>query len=392
MLMVRSLILSLSFALSAGGLMAQEFHPIPSIRVAKQHLRNSLEANKYPFLYPRSVHANGNLRTAESRDWTSGFFVGNLWQMYGFTRDATWMTAAQKWNIGLEKEKHNTHTHDVGLILYSSFGQGYKLTGNPEYKEILLEGTRSLTTRFNQKVGCIRSWDHGTWQFPVIIDNLMNLELLFWATRASGDSLYYKIAVRHIDTTLKNHIRPDNSSYHVVDYDTASGQPIAKVTHQGYSDESAWSRGQAWAIYGFTVAFRETKDRRYLEQAEKTADFYLSHPNLPSDKIPYWDFNAPGIPNEERDAAAAAITASGLLELSTFSQNGPAYFAAAVTMLKNLSSDKYLAKPATNNNFFLMHCVGSKPGNSEIDVPLIYADYYYLEALLRLDKMQRKAK
>jgi unsaturated chondroitin disaccharide hydrolase len=357
------------------------------INVLKHHLRNSLRKNTYPFLYPRSTNPDGSLKRVESRDWTSGFFVGNLWQMYDHTRDASWLKAAQKWNVGLEKEKDNTHTHDLGFMLYCSFGNGYRLTRNERYREILLEGARSLCTRFNSKTGCIRSWDHGKWQFPVIIDNMMNLELLFWATKTSGDSSFFNIAVIHANTTMKNHFRKDYSSYHVVDYDTATGTPIAKVTHQGNSNESAWARGQAWGLYGYTMTYRETKDKQYLEVAEKIADFYLSHPNLPDDKIPYWDFDAPA---QERDASAGAIAASALLELSLYSTKGKQYFTAASEMLKSLSSGKYRARPGTNNDFFLMHCVGHKPGNSEIDVPLIYGDYYYLEALIRLEKMQRK--
>jgi unsaturated chondroitin disaccharide hydrolase len=369
---------------------AQELHVKPIVAVMKHHLKNSLAENKYPFLYPRSLNPNGTLKTVESHDWTSGFFPGILWQMYDHTRDASWMMAAQKWNVGLRKEKDNTHTHDLGFMLYCSFGNGYRLTRDDDYKEILLEGARSLSTRFNAKTGCIKSWDHGKWQFPVIIDNMMNLELLFWATKMSGDSSFYNIAVTHANTTIKNHFRPDNSSYHVVDYDTASGNVIAKVTHQGFADESAWSRGQAWGLYGFTVAYRETKDPRYLEQAEKIADFYLSHPNMPADKVPYWDFNAAGIQNEERDASAAAIAASGLLELALYSGKGSSYDAAATEILKSLISDTYFAKPGTNYNFFLKHCVGHKPGKSEIDVPLIYGDYYFLEAILRWEKKRSK--
>jgi rhamnogalacturonyl hydrolase YesR len=367
-----------------GSARGQDLNTKPVIHVLKHHLRNNLARNKYPFLYPRSVHPNGTLRTVESRDWTSGYFVGNLWMMYDLTRDANWLEAAQKWNVGLEKEKDNPRTHDIGLMLYTSFGKGYKITRDEKYKEILLQGARTLSRRFNEKIGCIRSWDHGKWEFPVIIDNMMNLELLFFATRVSGDSSFYRIAVSHANTTIRNHFRPDNSSYHVVEYDTTTGTVLSRVTHQGYADESAWARGQAWGLYGFTMAFRETKDPSYLSQAEKIADFYLNHPNLPADKVPYWDFNAPAIPNEERDASAAAIAASGLLELSQFSAKKSVYRAAAIEMIKSLMSDSYLAKPGTNNHFFLKHSVGHKPGKSEVDVPLIFADYYFLEALTRL--------
>jgi unsaturated chondroitin disaccharide hydrolase len=352
-------------------------------------LKRALAGNPYPFLYPRSSNPDGTLLSVESRDWTSGFFAGNLWQLYDYTRDGKLLKAAQRWSVGLEKEKDNRSTHDLGFMLYCSIGHGYRLTKDEHYKNVLLEGARTLATRFNKKTGCIRSWDHGTWQFPVIIDNMMNLELLFWASKVSGDSSFYRVAVTHANTTLKNHFRPDNSSYHVVDYDTASGMAIKKMTHQGFSDESAWARGQAWGLYGFTVAYRETRDRKYLEQAEKIAAFYLSHPNLPADKVPYWDFNASGIPHEPRDASAAAIAASALLELAKYSERGKWYSDNAMAMLKTLSSPTYLATPGTNNNFILKHCVGHKPAEREIDVPLIYADYYFIEALLRISKFSK---
>jgi unsaturated chondroitin disaccharide hydrolase len=235
----------------------------------------------------------------------------------------------------------------------------------------------------------IKSWDHGKWQFPVIIDNMMNLELLFWATKISGDSSFYKIAVSHANTTLKNHFRPDNSSYHVLNYDTLTGDVIEKITAQGYANESAWARGQAWGMYGYTVAYRETKDKRYLDQAVKIADFFLKHPNLPKDKVPYWDFNAPNIPNEERDASAAAIMASGLLELSMHA-NRKDFKTSAEEILKSLSTPTYLAPTGSNHDFILMHSVGHKPAKSEIDVPIIYADYYYIEGLLRYRNMNAK--
>jgi uncharacterized protein YyaL (SSP411 family) len=212
---------------------------------------------------------------------------------------------------------------------------------------------------------------------------MMNLELLFWATRVSGDSTFYNIAVAHANTSLKNHYRADNSSYHVIDYDTISNDVLAKKTHQGAADESAWARGQAWGLYGFTVMYRETKDKKYLDHAEKIATFYLNHPNMPADKVPYWDFNAPNIPNEPRDASAAAIAATALLELSGYSVNKEKYFDAAKEMLSSLSSDAYLAKPGTNNNFILMHSTGHMPNGSEIDTPITYADYYFLEGMLR---------
>jgi len=354
-----------------------------SMKTAESQLKYSLKNHTDKSTYPRSVKPNGTLNAVPSRDWTSGFYPGSMWYMYSYTKDQKWADTAAAWTTGLESVKFNTHTHDLGFVLYCSFGNGLRFTDNPQYAQILLEGSQTLIKRFDPKIGSIRSWDFGPWEYPVIIDNMMNLEMLFWATKYSGDSTFYEVAVKHADTSMKNHFRPDFSSYHVVDYDTITGNVKAKKTHQGYSDDSAWARGQAWALYGFTMVYRETGDKKYLQQAEKIADFYLNHPNLPKDMIPYWDFNAPDIPNEPRDASAAAITASGLLELSRYSENGGSYFAAAEKMLTSLSSPAYLAKPGTNQGFILMHSTGHKPNDSEIDTPISYADYYFLEALQR---------
>ncbi|OIN58872.1 glycoside hydrolase family 88 protein [Arsenicibacter rosenii] len=359
--------------------------------IAQQHYTRMLQTHTDLTRFPQSTNPDGSPRDMKSDWWCSGFFGGSLWYIYEYTNDPKWKDAAHTWTMAVEKEKYNTRTHDLGFMLYCPFGNGYRLTKNPQYKEVMLTGAKSLATRFNPKVGLIKSWEKlGKYQYPVIVDNMMNLEFLFWAARESGDKTFYNLSVTHADNTLKNHFRPDNSSYHVVCYGP-NGEVEAKVTHQGYSDESAWARGQAWALYGYTDMYRETKDKKYLAQAEKIADFILNHPNLPADKIPYWDFNAPNIPNEERDASAGAITASALLELSTYTgKKGKVYFDAAEQMLQSLSGDAYLAKPGENNNFILKHSVGAKPLKSEIDTPLVYADYYYLEALLRYQKLAKR--
>ncbi len=354
-----------------------------TMKTAEAQLTYSLKNHTDKSTFPRSVKPDGSLNVVPSRDWTSGFYPGSMWYMYDYTKDQKWADSAAAWSAGLESVKFNTHTHDLGFVLYCSFGNGLRLTENPKYAQILLQGSQTLIKRFDPTIGSIRSWDFAPWEYPVIIDNMMNLEMLFWATKYSGDSTFYEVAVKHADTSIKNHFRPDFSSYHVVDYDTITGNVKAKKTHQGYSDDSAWARGQAWALYGFTMVYRETGDKKYLEQAVKIADFYLNHPNLPEDMIPYWDFNAPNIPNEPRDASAAAIAASGLLELSRYSENGANYFAAAEKMLTSLSSPAYMAKPGTNQGFILMHSTGHKPHDSEIDTPISYADYYFLEALKR---------
>ncbi len=346
-----------------------------------------------PDLLPRTLDTIGNLVTAKSNWWTSGFFPGSLWYLYEYSKDekikgyATMMTA----RIG--KEKNNTGTHDLGFMLYCSFGNGLRLSGDENYNEVLLTGAKSLATRFRSKIGCIQSWNSRRgWQCPVIIDNMMNLEFLMWAFKMSGDSSFYKICVSHSDTTIKNHFRPDYSSYHVVSYDTITGRVEKKQTSQGAANESAWSRGQSWGLYGYTVMYRETKLERYLNQATHIADFMISHPNMPQDKIPYWDFNAPGIPDAKRDASAGAIMASALIELSGYVQpeSGKKYLDIAEKQLRSLASPAYLAKKGKNGNFILMHSVGSIPGKSEIDVPLTYADYYFIEALLRYRKLIQK--
>ncbi|RYZ22337.1 MAG: glucuronyl hydrolase, partial [Chitinophagaceae bacterium] len=329
-----------------------------------------------------------------SRDWTSGFFPGVLWYLYEYTKKPEWKKEAEAFTALMEKEKTNGTTHDMGFKVYCSFGTGYALTKDAHYKDVIIESARTLSTRFNKTAGVLRSWDHNKqkWDFPVIIDNMMNLELLFAATRLTGDSSFYKISVSHADNTLKNHFRADYSSYHVVDYDsTQYGKINKKTTHQGYANESAWSRGQGWALYGYAMCFRETGNKAYLSHAEKVADYILNHPNMPKDLVPYWDFDAPAIPNEPRDASAAAVIASGLYELSTYSKNGAKYRKAADKMMESLSKN-YRASIGEAKGFLLLHSTGSKPSNSEVDVPLSYADYYYLEALLRMKKLNEGKK
>jgi unsaturated chondroitin disaccharide hydrolase len=338
---------------------------------------------------PRTLESN-KLKLVSSRDWTSGFLPGVLWFLYEYTGKEEWKREAEKYTANLEREKTNGGTHDMGFKVYCSFGSGYKLTKDAHYKQVIIESARTLSTRFNPVAGVIKSWDNRTrWKYPVIIDNMMNLELLFAATQFTGDSSFYKIAVTHANTTMKNHFRPDYSSYHVVDYDTVSGKVIQKTTHQGYANESAWSRGQVWGLYGYTMCFRFTQNKKYLEQAEKIAAFVLDHPNMPKDLVPYWDFNAPNIPNEERDASAAAILASGLYELSTYSSNGKVYKEKADKIIESLTNT-YRSPTGESKGFILLHSTGSRASNSEVDVPLSYADYYYLEALLRSKKLTEK--
>lgn len=340
---------------------------------------------------PRSFDPQtGELMTSDSRWWCSGFFSGVLWYLYEYSNDGELRHDAEMYMERVEKEQHNTVNHDVGFMLYCSYGNAFRLTGNKSYADILMTTSRSLSTRFNPRIGLIRSWsfNKNKWQFPVIIDNMMNLELLMWAFHYSGDSTFYHVADSHAQKTILNHYRPDNSCFHVVSYDTTRLEPHIRQTHQGASDSSIWARGQAWGLYGYTMMYRETGKKEYLEQAVKIAELMINHPNMPADKIPYWDYLAPGIPNEERDASAAAIMASALLELSNYVESQrERYFLLAEQQLKTLASDQYLAQPGTNGNFILKHSVGSKPHHSEVDVPLTYADYYFVEALIRYKKI-----
>lgn len=338
---------------------------------------------------PRSIDKDGNLVTSDDAYWCSGFTAGTLWYLYEYTKSDSLMNAAEILTKRIEKQQYNTNDHDVGFMIYCSYGNAYRLTNNPAYKDVIVNAARSLATRFNPTLGVIRSWNNSQWSYPVIIDNMMNLELLCEATRLSGDSSFYKIADTHAHTTMKYHFRPDGSTCHVVDYGQIVDGAYSQQTHQGYSDTSAWARGQAWALYGYTMMYRETGKEEYLNQANLIADFILNDPNFPADKIPYWDFDDPNIPNTLRDASAGAIICSALLELSTFSNKKLAkkYREVAEKQLTELSSPNYLSELNSNGNFILKHSVGHFPNNSEIDVPLTYTDYYFVEALMRYKKL-----
>lgn len=335
--------------------------------------------------FPRSYNPSSDkLRTVPSKDWTSGFFPGNLWHLYELTSNPKFKERAAEWTAFIEKEKINDGTHDMGFKVFCSFGEGLKINGSPAYKDIIVQSARTLASRFNENVGCLRSWDFNkdVWEFPVIIDNMMNLELLFEATKISGDSTYHHMAVSHANTTLKHHYRDDNSTYHVVVYDTINGAVLDKVTHQGLRDDSSWARGQAWGIYGYTMAYRYTKDPAYLSQARASATFYLEHPNLREDGIPYWDFDDPKIPESVRDVSAATIVASAFYELAQYDDH-PRYIAYADKVIAQLLSREYLLGPNVEAPFILKHSTGHWPKKDEMDEPIVYGDYYFLEALIR---------
>lgn len=342
--------------------------------------------------FPRSVDLDsGEIKKVPSKDWTSGFFPGNLWQLYLLTGDQVFKEKASQWNAFIEKEKLNGGTHDMGFKVYGSFGKGLQVEENPHYEEVVLESAKTLSTRFNRTVGCIRSWDFNKdiWEFPVIIDNMMNLELLFEATRLSGDSTFYNIAVSHANTTLENHFRNDESAYHVVVYDSVSGAVKEKITHQGFSDESDWARGQAWAVYGYTMSYRYTKRTDYLKQAEATANFFLNHKDLPEDGIPFWDFDDPKIPDSPRDVSAATVMSSALIELYEITGKKK-YLNYSDKVIETLMSKKYIISENTDVPFILKHSTGNWPKKDEVDAPLVYADYYFLETLLRKRALKSK--
>ena len=347
-------------------------------------------------LNPVTLKTDSSVYYCGYADWRSGFFPGSVWYLYELTGDSTLLPLAAKYTDAIEEAKNLTWHHDIGFIVNCSFGNGLRLAGTPSYKDVMVQAAKSLSTRFRPAAGIIQSWDvergwqsERGWECPVIIDNMMNLELMFEATRLSGDSSFYKIAVSHADRTMEEHFRPDGSCYHVIDYSIKDGKVRHRQTAQGYADESAWARGQAWAIYGYTMMARETGSPEYLAQAKHIARFLMNHPNMPADKVPYWDFDAPNIPDAPRDASAAAIMASALIELSQLDKSDEAksYLDFAEQQVRSLSSPEYLAEKGTNCNFVLKHSTGHLPGNSEVDVPLSYADYYYVEALMRLKKL-----
>ena len=341
--------------------------------------------------YPRSTNADGSLRTSDEGWWCSGFYPGSLWYIYEYTGDETFRGLAWKHTRSLEGLIDMHTDHDIGFQINCSYGNALRLTGDstaivPTY----VAAARKLAARLNPATGVTRSWDwlRHDWRYPVIIDNMMNLELLTVAARISGETELADAADTHAETTLKNHFRPDWSSWHLIDYDPVTGEVRSKETVQGHAHESAWARGQAWALYGYTMMHRETGKQKYLDAAENIAEMIMSY--LPEDGIPYWDFNAPDIPEALRDASAGTIMASAFIELSTLTDDSgksERYLETARRQLMTFGTDEYLAKPGENGGFLLKHCVGNMPENSEIDVPLSYADYYFLEALVRYSKL-----
>ena len=332
----------------------------------------------------------GLLVPSESKSWTSGFYPGSLWYTYLYTGNEEIKALAEKNTEKLYIETQIVRSHDIGFMVNCSYGNAYRITGDEKYREPFINAAHLLATRFNPTVGLTLSWNvtpkRKHWRYPVIIDNMMNLELLTKAHALCGVDSLLNVALTHANTTMKNHFRPDYTTWHVVDYEPETGDIRMKVTHQGYSDDSAWARGQAWAVYGYTMMYREVSEPAYLAQAENVAKMLLER--LPEDGIPYWDFDSPDAPDSQRDASAGAIMASSFIELAGFTadkQLSKALMKMAEKQIRTLASDEYLAQPDRNGYFLLKHSVGSYPSDTEVNVPLTYADYYFLEALLRIN-------
>lgn len=376
--------------------------------IIKQY-ENVLDELSDPTRVPRTINRNGELKTTGIYGWTSGFFAGNLWYLYELTGDEKWKNEAMKWTEALDSVQYVTNDHDIGFMINCSYGNGLSISKEKSYEKVLIQAAKSLSKRYNPVAKSIKSWNRKMawdgeteWLYPVIIDNMMNLELLFEASRLSGDNTFENIALEHAMATMKNHYRSDFSSYHVVDYDTLTGKVLDKATCQGFVDESSWARGQAWGLYGFVICYRYTKDDKFLKFAENIANYILDHPSLPEDMVPYWDYNVVDsslIPEWDydaskyleipRDASAAAITSSALFELGTYSEKyNKKYHTEASKILDALASPSYMAFSGKNKYFILNHSVGSIPHGAEIDVPLVYADYYFLEALVREKQIQ----
>ena len=337
--------------------------------------------------YPRTINEDGSLRKSDAKWWCCGFYPGSLWYTYEYTGNEQIKALAEKYTGSLVIEEIRKD-HDLGFIVWCSYGNALRLTGDESYKPMIKGGAELLAARFSPVTKTIRSWNYPL-EYQVIIDNMMNLELLEQASKIFGCDSLACIARTHANTTMENHFRDDYTSYHLVCYDMEDGSVVNKRTVQGYADDSAWARGQSWAVYGYTMMYRESGDQRYLQQAVNVADMIL--PYLPEDGIPYWDFNDPKIPDTYRDASAGAVMASAFIELSTYvseKSKAKAYKKQAEKMLRTLASDEYLCAAGECYGFLLKHSVGNLPKKSEVDVPLTYADYYFLEALLRYKNLE----
>lgn len=352
-----------------------------------KNLDSAAVSNPGVAIYPRSINKEGALWTSNYKWWCSGFYPGSMWYVYEYTGDEKIKELALEYQAGLEPLRFRKDDHDIGFQLMCSYGNCLRLTEDQTCVPVLIDGANSLASRFDPEVGCTRSWSFGKWSFPVIVDNMMNMELLLKAAELGGSDSLKNVALAHARTTMKNHFREDKSCFHLVDYNPETGEVVGKQTVQGLADDSAWARGQAWGLYGFTMVYRFCKEQDILDHAIAIAEYLL--PRLPEDGVPFWDYDSAEIPNDVRDASAAAIMASGLIELSQYvdAEKAERYVATAEKMLRTLASEEYLCAEGEDYGFLLKHSTGNKNTDSEVDVPLTYADYYFLEALIRWSRL-----
>ena len=352
-----------------------------------KHLDSAAVSNPGVAIYPRSINKEGALCTSNYKWWCSGFYPGSMWYVYEYTGDEKIKELALEYQAGLEPLRFRKDDHDIGFQLMCSYGNCLRLTEDQTCVPVLIDGANSLASRFDPEVGCTRSWSFGKWSFPVIVDNMMNMELLLKAAELGGSDILKNVALAHARTTMKNHFREDKSCFHLVDYNPETGEVVGKQTVQGLADDSAWARGQAWGLYGFTMVYRFCKEQDILDHAIAIAEYLL--PRLPEDGVPFWDYDSAEIPNDVRDASAAAIMASSLIELSQYvdAEKAERYLATAEKMIRTLASDEYLCAEGEDYGFLLKHSTGNKNTDSEVDVPLTYADYYFLEALIRWSRL-----
>ena len=352
-----------------------------------KNLDSAAVSNPGVAIYPRSINKEGALWTSNYKWWCSGFYPGSMWYVYEYTGDEKIKELALEYQAGLEPLRFRKDDHDIGFQLMCSYGNCLRLTEDQTCVPVLIDGANSLASRFDPEVGCTRSWSFGKWSFPVIVDNMMNMELLLKAAELGGSDSLKNVALAHARTTMKNHFREDKSCFHLVDYNPETGEVVGKQTVQGLADDSAWARGQAWGLYGFTMVYRFCKEQDILDHAIAIAEYLL--PRLPEDGVPFWDYDSAEIPNDVRDASAAAIMASGLIELSQYvdAEKAERYLATVEKMLRTLASEEYLCAEGEDYGFLLKHSTGNKNTDSEVDVPLTYADYYFLEALIRWSRL-----
>ena len=352
-----------------------------------KNLDSAAVSNPGVAIYPRSINKEGALWTSNYKWWCSGFYPGSMWYVYEYTGDEKIKELALKYQAGLEPLRFRKDDHDIGFQLMCSYGNCLRITEDQTCVPVLIDGANSLASRFDPEVGCTRSWSFGKWSFPVIVDNMMNMELLLKAAELGGSDSLKNVALAHARTTMKNHFRDDKSCFHLVDYNPETGEVVGKQTVQGLADDSAWARGQAWGLYGFTMVYRFCKEQDILDHAIAIAEYLL--PRLPEDGVPFWDYDSAEIPNDVRDASAAAIMASSLIELSQYvdAEKAERYLATAEKMIRTLASEEYLCAEGEDYGFLLKHSTGNKNTDSEVDVPLTYADYYFLEALIRWSRL-----